>query len=105
MVRHLPRIDMNRTHARHPRALRLASPLERLDEHRYRRETVGIHDWSDRLRLTQPARQLDDLMEARQLARQGPAREARGLRLGILDPEIGAGMARLHALGRDVTEG
>src|SRR5688500_10107104 len=39
----LPRIDMDCAHARQAGAHRVAASLERLDEHRHRREAVRVH--------------------------------------------------------------
>src|SRR5579859_4356875 len=104
VVRHLPRIDMDRAQARETRALGLAAPLQRLDEHRHGREAVGIHHLTHRLRLAQPARELDHLVEPGQLRGETPAREARGRCLRVLDAETRIRVARLHHVRRDVTE-
>src|SRR2546421_7381701 len=61
VVRHLSRIDMDRAQARETGARRFAAPAERFDEHRHRRQAIGVHDLSYRLRLAQPARELDYL--------------------------------------------
>src|SRR5688572_15733559 len=43
VVRDLARVDVDRAHAGEPGAHRVAASIERLDEHRYRREAVRVH--------------------------------------------------------------
>src|SRR5438874_6455233 len=55
VVRHLPRINMDRAQAGKAGARRLAAPGERLDEYRDGGEAIGVHDLSYRLRVAQLA--------------------------------------------------
>src|SRR6185436_5230032 len=107
VVRHFARIDLERAEAGWPGPHGFGPPGHRFDEHRYRRQAVRIHHLTDRPRLAQPARDLDDLAETRQLRAQRPAaaRQVGGRHGGILDAPVLRLVPRLHALARHAADG
>src|SRR5262245_60040038 len=98
-------IDMDGAHAGKARPHRVAASLERLDENRYRRQTVRINHLPRRARLADPALELDHLVEARQLARQSPAGEPGRRRRRVLHAPALRDEARAHHLARHRADG